>query len=116
MLRKIIIGLLVLAVPLAFYIAAQYGQLPEVSFSEAIAKTVTEVEGDQAPKVIVVSMIQHVGGADLVCTDAGGQTFNVNYTGTEPDPPFVPGQTVRFVGHAHGSDPYYFHAMQVYRR
>lgn len=116
MLRKVIIISLVLVVPLAFYIAAQYGQLPEVSFSEAITKTVTEVEGDQVPRVIVVSTIQQVGGADLVCTDAVGQSFNVNFTGSEPKVPFIPGQTVRFVGHVHGADPYYFHATQVYSR
>ena len=114
MLKKTIIVAVCICVPAAFYIALQYGQLKQVTFQQAIEQTQTDMEGDQAPKVIVVSTISAVQGSELMCTDAMQQQFRVEYTGSDPEDLFKSGVTVRFVGHVHGGTTPYFHATQVY--
>ena len=114
MLRKIIIGSLIILLPIAFYVASQYGDIETVTFEEAIETTVTNVEGDQAPKVIVVTTLVSADQDNLLGEDRLGRGFRVNYTGSEPESPFAAGQTVRFVGHVHVDSEPYFHATQVY--
>jgi len=114
MLKRSIIIAVVICIPLAFYVASEYGKLEEVTFKGAVEKTMTDMEGDQAPKVIVVSKIEQLTGMDLVCLDANNEQFNVNYTGSEKPGVLTVGSTVRFVGHVHGGTTPTFHATQVY--
>lgn len=115
MLKRIIIIAVVILVPVAFYVASKYGELDDVTFVQA-AGTEATMEGDQAPKVIVVSTITQLTDAEMYCEDRTGTRFKVDYTGTPPDVPFAAGQTVRFVGHVHGGTTGYFHATQVYAK
>ena len=114
MLRKIIIGAVIILVPIAFYIASQYGDIETSTFVEAIETTMTNVEGDQAPKVIIVTTITRMDGHEMIGEDRLGRQFRIDYTGSEPDDPFAGGQVVRFVGHVHTGPDAYFHATQVY--
>lgn len=113
MLRRIIVIALVVLLPTAFYVASRYGTPDEVTFAQASMKEAT-AEGDQAPKVIVVSTISEITSNQMFCTDKYGERFRVDFTGTAPEKAFAEGQTVRFVGHVHGGSPRYFHATQVY--
>jgi len=108
------IGAVIVLVPVAFYIASQFGDVDEVTFEEAIETTITNVEGDQTPKVLVVTTITSAGEHELFGKDGTGRQFKIDYTGSPPDEPFAPGQTVRFVGHVHMAEAAYFHATQVY--
>ena len=114
MLKKIIIVAAVISLPIVFYTAFQTGQLDTALFSEAVTIASSNVEGDQAPKVIIVTTIVSGDGHDMVGKDASGAQFTIDYTGSEPDEPFAPEQVVRFVGHVHGGETPYFHATQVY--
>ena len=114
MLKKIIIGAVIILVPSAFYVASQFGDIDSVAFDEAIETTVTKVEGDQTPKVLVVTTITSSNEDGLTGTDESGREFKIDYTGTPPEIPFVIGQRVRFVGHVHIAEEPYFHATQVY--
>ena len=116
MLNRLIIITAIVGIPLGVWIASTYGQLTEVTFAVASSDHASGVEGDQAPKVIIVSTIVNAVEAPerIACTDNTGAAFRVQYTGNTPDAPFASGQVVRFVGHVHdGHDPY-FHATQVY--
>jgi hypothetical protein len=115
MLKRIIIIAVVVLVPIAFYVASKYGELDDVTFAQAATVNAT-VEGDQAPKVIIVSTITQLSDAEMFCEDRTGTRFKVDYTGSTPDQPFAAGQTVRFVGHVHGGATGYFHATQVYAK
>ncbi len=114
MLRRIIIGAAIILIPISFYVASRYGELDAVSYVQAANTTETSAEGDQAPKVIVVSSITEITATEMFCEDRTGMRFRVDYTGSAPETPFAPGQTVRFVGHVHGGVSGYFHATQVY--
>lgn len=116
MLKRIIILAFVVGIPLGVWIASTYGQLAEVTFAVACDEHTAGVEGDQAPKVIIVSRILNVNEAPdrITCADPTGATFRVQYTGTMPDVPFAVGQIMRFVGHVHDGHDAYFHATQVY--
>ena len=116
MLKRIIIIAALVGIPLGVWIASTYGQLKEVTFAVASSDHASGVEGDQAPKVIIVSTIVRATEAPerIACTDQTGVAFRVQYTGNAPEVPFADGQVVRFVGHVHdGHDPC-FHATQVY--
>jgi hypothetical protein len=113
-LRIIILGTAILLIPLAFYVASQYGDIENVTFEQAIETTVTNVEGDQAPKVIIITSITATRGEEVYGEDRTGRSFRVDYTGKPPAKPFSAGETVRFVGHVHMSEDAYFHATQVY--
>lgn len=115
MLRKLIIIAAVIGIPVSLWVASMYGSLTEVSYSEAqITKATTE--GDQAPKVIIVTTILDASQApsSIQCRDSEGTRFKAEFTGDTPATPFADGQEVRFVGHVHGGDPSYFHATQVF--
>ena len=114
MLRRIIIIAAVVFVPITFYFASLYGDLDTVTFEKAIETAATASEGDKAPSVIVVTTIVAIQGSEVVGEDHTGQQFRVDYTGSAPAVPFAAGQIVRFVGHIHGSDAPYLHALQVY--
>jgi len=116
MLRRIIIIVAALTVPIVIYVAAQYGRLTETTFAGAITATAAGGEGDQAPKVIIVTTIDNPDAGDGYMTghDGSGRAFRIQYTGSAPEQPFTKGTTVRFVGHVHGADDGYFHATQVY--
>lgn len=116
MLKRIIILAAIVGIPLGVWVASTYGQLHEVTYAVATSDHASGVEGDQAPKVIIVSTIENAADAPdrIACADQTGTPFRVQYTGSAPDVPFANGQIVRFVGHVHdGQDPY-FHATQVY--
>jgi hypothetical protein len=116
MLKRLIVVTAVVGIPLGVWIASLYGQLEEVTYSVATSEHASGVEGDQAPKVIIVSTIINAAEAPerIACADKTGEAFRVQYTGSAPNVPFTNGQVVRFVGHVHdGHDPY-FHATQVY--
>ncbi|RPI69536.1 MAG: hypothetical protein EHM43_01515 [Ignavibacteriae bacterium] len=115
MLRRIIIIAVIVLVPIAFYVASQYGELDDVTFTQA-SRTEATMEGDQAPKVIIVSSITQLSDAEMFCEDREGTRFKVDYTGSAPETPFAAGQVVRFVGHVHGGATGYFHATQVYAK
>jgi cytochrome c-type biogenesis protein CcmE len=116
MLKRIIILAAIVGIPLGVWIASTYGQLTEVTFAVASSDHASGVEGDQAPKVIIVSTIVNAAEAPerIACTDHTGAAFRVQYTGSTPDEPFANGQVVRFVGHVHDGHDSYFHATQVY--
>ena len=114
MLKKLIIGAAVITLPIVFYVAYVTGQLDSASFNEAVTIASSNVEGDQAPKVIIVTTIVSGDGHDMIGKDETGTQFTIDYTGSEPDEPFAPEQVVRFVGHVHGGATPYFHATQVY--
>lgn len=116
MLKRIIILAAILGIPLGVWIASSYGQLQEVTFAIASSDHASGVEGDQAPKVIIVSTITSATEAPerIACRDQAGAAFRVQYTGSTPDVPFADGQVVRFVGHVHDGHDSYFHATQVY--
>jgi len=113
MLRRIVVIALVFLLPTAFYVAYRYGTPNEVTYAQAATKVAT-AEGDQAPKVIVVSTVAEITQREMYCTDKEGERFKVDFTGTAPEKAFTPGQIVRFVGHVHSGSPGYFHATQVY--
>ncbi|MBK6292349.1 MAG: hypothetical protein IPH85_05955 [Ignavibacteria bacterium] len=117
MLKKLIIISAVLGIPLAVWIASTYGDLKEVTF-EGAQHTETTSESDQAPKVIIVSTIVDATGApsSIICKDESGAEFRAQFTGAQPEGPFLSGQVVRFVGHVHGGGDAYFHATQVYAK
>jgi len=113
MIPRIIMVSAIITVPLAIWYAGQYGQPEEVSFEQAIRKATSSSESEQAPKVVINVEITSVESEhDLLCTDASGSTFKVEYTGSKPNVAFSSGQRVRLLGHVHdGSEPY-FHATQ----
>ena len=114
MLRKIIIAAVIVLVPLAFFLASTFVNIETVTFKEAMNVSSEEQEGDKAPKVVIVTSLTQMGQGIMVGEDREGTAFRVDYTGSPPDVPFAPGQTVRFVGHVHGGEEPYFHATQVY--
>ncbi|MCX6139333.1 MAG: hypothetical protein NTX15_00610 [Candidatus Kapabacteria bacterium] len=115
MLKKVIIIFAAIGIPIVIWVASTYGHLTEVSYTVAQSSTAT-TEGDQAPKVIIVTTIIDASKApsDLQCKDSEGTPFKAEFTGNPPEKPFIDGQEVRFVGHVHGGDPSYFHATQVF--
>ncbi len=116
MLKRIIIVAAIVLVPLAFYVASQYGELPKSTFQQAIAASTSQDESDPAGKVMITSSITGTSGDRLVCEDHTGQQFHVEYTGKPPATPFIAGQTIDFVGHVHGGEMPYFHATQAFPR
>ncbi len=115
MLKKLVIIAAIIGVPIAFFVANEYGQINEVSYYGA-QSIVAATEGDQAPKVIIVSTIIDASAApeEILCSDQHGAAFTVQYTGSAPSSPFARGQVLRFVGHMHHGGKPYFHATQVY--
>lgn len=114
MLKRIIIVATIVLVPLAFYVASQYGSLESVTFEQAIKRSEHASSEEQAPKMIITSTILRQEADRWLCEDRYGVQFSVEYTGKPPDKPFTEGSSVDFVGHVHGTTPPYFHATQVY--
>lgn len=116
MLRNIILIAAVITIPIVVYVAVQYSKLQEVTFAQAEAIATSGMEGDQAPKVLVISKIKSLdnGQGKLICQDQGGAVFTAEFTGQQLEQPLSVGQTVRFVGHVHSGAQAYFHATQVY--
>lgn len=114
MLKKIIIIAAVICIPVVFYLASIYGQFETVTFQGAITAATSSIEGEQSPKVIVVTEILSKNGHEIRGRDSELTEFRVDYTGSEPLDNFEIGEKVRFVGHVHGVTEPYLHAMQVY--
>ncbi len=118
MLRRIIIIAAVIGIPLGLWVASQYGQLQDVTFTRALEVAATASEGEQAPKVLIVttiaSLAEHQADGQMRGTDREGTTFVIDYTGTPPEQPMAVGDRYSFVGHVHGGTPPRFHATQVY--
>lgn len=121
MLKKIVFLSFLIAIPLAIYLAAQYGQMKSVVFSEAVQMAVGQVDAEKAPKVLIRGQI--VGSAEKPVTrsesgweftmrDASMTDFAVVYTGEEVALQYM--QTVAITGHVHGSgESAYFHASEI---
>lgn len=115
MLKRIVILLVVIGLPVAFYFAGRYGEKEAVTFDEAITIAAGQAEQEQSAKVLISTTITRIEGQELFGEDRLGRRFRIEYTGTEHTEPFALGRTYRFVGHVHGGDAAaYFHATQVY--
>lgn len=113
MMRRLIIVTAVIGIPLAIWFASQYGQPAVLTFQEAIAKATSSSESEQSPKVLIeVQVISVESDHDLVCADATGAEFRVEYTGSAPSQAFATGQRHRLLGHVHDGAAPYFHATQ----
>ncbi len=117
MIRRIVIALVIVGLPVGIWFAAKYGQLEETTFANAVATAQTSTEGEQAPKALLRVRIVALADAEgmMSADDATGRRFRLQYTGSTPVPPFSEGAEVRFVGHVHGGAEGYFHATQVYQ-
>ena len=118
MLRRIVIIAAVIGIPIGAWVASTYGQLQDVTFERAMEIAATASEGEQAPKVLIVTTITSLAEdqADGLMrgTDRAGTIFAVDYTGSPTPEPMAVGDRYSFVGHVHGGTPPRFHATQVY--
>jgi len=118
MLRRIVLVAALVGIPVAIWIASTYGQLQDVTFARAMEIAATASEGEQAPKVLIVttitSLAHHQPDGLMRGTDRDGTTFVIDYTGTPREQPMAVGDRFSFVGHVHGGTPPRFHATQVY--
>lgn len=113
MIRTILILGAVIVIPVAVWFASQYGQPDSVSFVEAIERSTTSSESEQAPKVVIeAKIVSCESDHELLCRDIRGRDFHVDYTGSTPTQPFAAGQLHRFLGHVHDGASPYFHATQ----
>lgn len=113
MIRKIIVGAAIIGVPLAVWYASQFGQPDVVLFKQAITKSSSSSESEQTPKVLIDVQISALeSDHEFVCTDASGDQFRIDYTGSAPSTAFASGQRHRFLGHVHDGTAPYFHATQ----
>lgn len=113
MIRTILILGAVIVIPVAVWFASQYGQPDSVAFDEAIKRSTTSSESEQAPKVVIeANVVACESDHDLQCQDVRGTVFRVEYTGSAPTQPFAAGQQHRFLGHVHDGASPYFHATQ----
>jgi hypothetical protein len=117
MIRRVVVALAIVGIPLGIWFAAEYGRLEETTFANAVATAQSSTEGEQAPKALLRVRIVTLVGEDgmMEVEDATARRFRLQYTGSAPEPPFTIGAEVRFVGHVHGGAEGYFHATQVYR-
>jgi len=113
MMRKLIIGLAIVFIPLGVWYAYEYGRPLEVAFSDAIVRATTSSESEQAPKVVIVARVLSLqSDHDLLCSDTTGTEFRIEYTGSPNPHGFASNKVYRFLGHVHdGAEPY-FHATQ----
>lgn len=113
MLKRIIIISTVILIPTAFYVASTFGKLDRVNFQQAVEIAASDVEGDQAPKVLITATIVSTTGPRLLCKDQRGSEFSVDYTGKPLAQGFNVDKQVEFVGHVHAGETPYFHATQA---
>jgi hypothetical protein len=117
-LRTLSIGLAVVGVPLLVYLAERSAQVPEVTFARAVEMAAERSSEEKAPTVMLrvrVHALPSAGTASptLWAQDAEGRVFAVEYTGGEALPVLQPGQPLMLIGHAHGGERPYFHALQI---
>ena len=115
MLRRIILIAALIGIPASIYLATQFGSKETITFLDAVNVSAGQSEQEQSEKVVVSTTITQIQGTTLFGEDRTGQSFRVDYTGSEYESPFHIGDTYLFVGHVHGGGAdAYFHATQVY--
>ncbi|MCS7176923.1 MAG: hypothetical protein NZ960_04790 [Candidatus Kapabacteria bacterium] len=114
----LVVFVIVGAIPLLFFVALHFAQLPEVTFEEALRLVAAQPSEERAPKVMVRGTVHALPQSGQISPtfwmqDRQGQVFAVEYTGGEALPVLQVGQSVVVVGHAHGGSSPYFHASEV---
>ncbi len=117
-LRPVVWGVLGLTLVLAFFMAQQFAELPEVSFVRAVQMAQEQPSEERAPTVMIRGVVHAVpqpgsSGLAFWMQDGEGSIFAVEYTGGKALPPLRPGDRVAVLGHAHGGASPYFHASDV---
>jgi hypothetical protein len=121
MLRTIIIILALIGIPFTIYFATQFGQLEDVTFSQAMEVALAKSETDQTKNVRIrgtvftndsLTVVYDGGNIDFYMQDNKGKVFHVTFDGKESKT--IPrSKQFSIIGHVHGGSSPYFHAKQI---
>jgi hypothetical protein len=118
MLRKIILTLIIIGLPIVVYIAMQYGQIPSVTFKKALEDGSQKSDSEQNTKVkvqagMVIDGEHPFKPEEFYAVDTEGTVFMIGYTGSEPLGELKSGKPIELLGHVHKGNPPYFHASEI---
>jgi cytochrome c-type biogenesis protein CcmE len=123
MLKKLLIVVAVVGIPLVAFVASRFGEIPDVTLKQAIAASEQQSQTDAGRKVLIraraVVDAQHSVQrseqtiVEFFARDEQGNIFTVKYGGKDPIRSLENGQTVQVVGLMLSSSPATFQASQV---